>query len=146
MNWSPPESSVPGIFTARILEWVAISPSQGSSIPRDQTHISCASWFERVLYHWAFLGILSNRVLSTWPPQTPIFVSSTQYNCQALFWNIILLGTCHLAGNWNDYRVYLILSFLSGIIILYCLSFKDWKPLFQIFCLVLSSCLICINI
>ena len=29
MDWSPPGSSVPGIFQARILEWVAISFSRG---------------------------------------------------------------------------------------------------------------------
>ena len=41
MDCSPPGSSVHGIFQARILEWVAISYSRGSSRPRDQTHISC---------------------------------------------------------------------------------------------------------
>ena len=34
-------SSVHGIFQARILEWVAISFSRGSSRPRDQTWVSC---------------------------------------------------------------------------------------------------------
>ena len=34
---SPPGSSVHGILQARILEWVAISFSQGSSQPRDRT-------------------------------------------------------------------------------------------------------------
>ena len=33
---SPPGSSVHGILQARILEWVAISFSRGSSRPRDQ--------------------------------------------------------------------------------------------------------------
>ena len=37
MNYSPPGSSVHGIFQARILEWVAISFSRGSSQPRDPT-------------------------------------------------------------------------------------------------------------
>ena len=36
-----PGSSVHGIFQARILEWVAISFSRGSSQPRDQAHIIC---------------------------------------------------------------------------------------------------------
>ena len=40
---SPPGSSVHGIFQARILEWVAIPFSGGSSRPRDQTCISCVS-------------------------------------------------------------------------------------------------------
>ena len=40
MDCSPPGSSVHGIFQARILEWVDISISRGSSRHRDQTHIS----------------------------------------------------------------------------------------------------------
>ena len=36
----PPDSSVHGIFLARIPEWVASSSSRGSSRPRDQTHVS----------------------------------------------------------------------------------------------------------
>ena len=36
---SPPGSSVHGIFQARILEWVAISFSRGSSQPRDGTRV-----------------------------------------------------------------------------------------------------------
>ena len=36
----PPDSSVHGILQARILEWVAIAFSRGSSQPRDQTQVS----------------------------------------------------------------------------------------------------------
>ena len=36
----PPGSPVHGISQARILEWVAISFSRGSSRPRDQTRVS----------------------------------------------------------------------------------------------------------
>ena len=36
-------SSVHGIFQARVLEWVAISFSKGSSQSRDQTQISCTA-------------------------------------------------------------------------------------------------------
>ena len=54
MNCSPPGSSVPGIFQARILEWVAISFSRQSSLFRDQMLISCVSCTGRwILYHWA---------------------------------------------------------------------------------------------
>ena len=38
---SLPGSSVLGILQARILEWVAISSSRGSSQPRDGTQVSC---------------------------------------------------------------------------------------------------------
>ena len=41
VDCSPPGSSVHGIPQARILEWVAIPFSRGSSPPRDGTHISC---------------------------------------------------------------------------------------------------------
>ena len=41
MDCSPPRSSVHGILQARILEWVAMFSSRGSSGPRDQTGISC---------------------------------------------------------------------------------------------------------
>ena len=41
MNCSLSGSSVHGIFQARILEWVAISFSRGSSRPRDQTRVPC---------------------------------------------------------------------------------------------------------
>ena len=41
MNGSLPGFSVHGIFQARILEWVAMSSSKGSSWPRDWTRSSC---------------------------------------------------------------------------------------------------------
>ena len=41
MDCSPPGSSIHGIFQARVLEWIAISFSRGSSWPRDQTQVSC---------------------------------------------------------------------------------------------------------
>ena len=41
MDCSPQGSSVPGILQARILEWVAISFSRGSSRSRDRTWVSC---------------------------------------------------------------------------------------------------------
>ena len=40
MDCSPPGSSVHEIFQARILEWVTISFSRGSSQPRDRTLVS----------------------------------------------------------------------------------------------------------
>ena len=41
MDCSLPGSSVHGIFQARVLEWVVISFSRGSSQPRDRTQVSC---------------------------------------------------------------------------------------------------------
>ena len=54
VDYSPPGSSVHGIFQARILEWVAISYSRGSSRPWDQTCVCWVSFIGRqVLYHCA---------------------------------------------------------------------------------------------
>ena len=47
-DYRPPGCSVHGILQARILEWVAISFSRGSSRPKDRTHIPCTG--RRILY------------------------------------------------------------------------------------------------
>ena len=65
MDYSPPGSSVHGIFQMRILEWVAISFSRGSSLPRDRAHVSCTA-----------SGFFTNeppgkpRNTRYWPPET----------------------------------------------------------------------------
>ena len=41
MDCSSPRSFLHGISQVRILEWVAISFSRGSSQPRDQSWVSC---------------------------------------------------------------------------------------------------------
>ena len=57
MDYSAPGSPTHGILQARILEWVGIPFSEGSSGPRDRTHISYASCVGRqVLCHWHYLG------------------------------------------------------------------------------------------
>ena len=43
------QAPVRGILQARILEWVAMSSSRGSSQPRDQTCVSCID--RQILYH-----------------------------------------------------------------------------------------------
>ena len=82
VDCSLPGSSVYGISQARILEWVAVSSSRGSSRPRNQTHISCVSCIgRRILYHWStreamFIIILLLMASSYWA----LLV------CQALHW------------------------------------------------------------
>ena len=52
MDCSPPGSSVHGILQARILEWIAMPFSRGSSQPRDENSVSYVSCIgRRVLYH-----------------------------------------------------------------------------------------------
>ena len=55
---SPPESTVHGILQARILEWVAISFSRGSSWPRDWTPVSCIAG--RFFTIWATREVLQS--------------------------------------------------------------------------------------
>ena len=50
VDCSLPGTSVHEILQARILEWVAISSSKGSSQPRDWTRISWVSWCLEVNY------------------------------------------------------------------------------------------------
>ena len=67
MNCSPLGSSVHEISQARILEWVAISFSRGSSWSRDWTCISCVSCIGRwILYHWATRGVLICMSITLW--------------------------------------------------------------------------------
>ena len=49
--WTVPGSSVHGILQARILEWVAIPFSRGSSWPRDWTQVSYTA--DEVFKAWA---------------------------------------------------------------------------------------------
>ena len=58
MDCSPPGSSIHGTTQARILVWVAISFSRGSSWPCDETHIpSIGRW---IFYHWVTQKPLHN--------------------------------------------------------------------------------------
>ena len=47
---SLPGFSVHGILQARILEWVVMPSSRGSSRPRDRTQISCSSFTAGVFF------------------------------------------------------------------------------------------------
>ena len=53
-----PGSSVHGVLQARILEWVAILFSRGSSWPRDQTQVSCITG--RFFTIWATREVLAS--------------------------------------------------------------------------------------
>ena len=76
VDCSLPGSSVHGILQARILEWVAISFSRGSSWPRDQTQIS--HFAGRRFNLWATREALSNylnfilNVAAPPPPQVSL--------------------------------------------------------------------------
>ena len=58
MDYSPPDSSVHGILQARILEWVAVPSSRGSSQRRNRTRVS-------------YLSCTAGRFLTAEPPGKP---------------------------------------------------------------------------
>ena len=58
LDYSSPNSSVCGIYQARILEWVASSSSSWSSQSRTWTCFSCIS--RQILYYWASWEAQSN--------------------------------------------------------------------------------------
>ena len=63
MDCSLPGSSIHGIFQARVLEWVAISFSRGSSWPRDQTQVyriagRCLTvWAAREVFSFVYMCV-----------------------------------------------------------------------------------------
>ena len=77
MDHSPPGSTVHGIFQARILEWVVISCSKGSSQPRDWTCISGVSCIGRrvffffFFYHQVIPKVYPNITSFTWITELP---------------------------------------------------------------------------
>ena len=82
MDCSLPGFSVHGIFQARVLEWVAISFSRGSSQPRDWTRVSRIAGRCFTLGGWKYfphkqeMGILRKAFL---PGRTPRDLAWFQY-------------------------------------------------------------------
>ena len=76
----PPGSSVHGILQARILEWVAIPFSRGSSQSRDGTWVFCIAG--RFLTIWATTQGCSQMpfCLWSWPPIWDVTLSSMPHS------------------------------------------------------------------
>ena len=66
-----PGSSVHGILQARILEWIAIPFSRGSSWPRDQTQVSCT--VGRFFTVWASMTLQTSQHLTQRVPKWHLF-------------------------------------------------------------------------
>ena len=123
MDCSSPSSSVHGIFQARILEWVAIYSSRGSSQTRDRTPVSCFS------LHWQANSLLLSHLGSPVYPkargnilQTPCvllmflrarkkllnflishyFTLSSLVNKCLVFWWSLILGSVCVVTVWED--------------------------------------------
>ena len=79
MDCSSPGSSIHVILQAGILKWVAISPSRGSSRPRDRTQVS---------------RIAGRRFLTSEPPGKPLHPTQAFTNPRVLLILIPLKGMC----------------------------------------------------
>ena len=91
MNFSLPNLSVHGILQARILEWIAMPFSRGSSRPRNQTRIVSLS-----LLHWEAVSFTTN---ATW--------EASKYLRIGPFDNSHLLGAAcswRTGQCWKSYR------------------------------------------
>ena len=76
MDCSLPGSSVHGILQGRVLQWVAIPFSRGSSQPRDQTQVSCTA----------------GRFLPSEPPGKPLLILSKSIFAGKITVSLLVLG------------------------------------------------------
>ena len=132
MDCSPPGSSVHEILQARILEWVAIPFSRGSSQPRDQTWVSCI--VGRFITIWAtreaFKSFLEN-VLNSHSESVSVHASEHQwkeyinygYSSQGTYRHLYILLVYFIS------LVRVILSYQDGDLRsnLWFRSFLGWK-------------------
>ena len=80
MDCRLPGSAVHGILQARLLEWVAISFSRGSSQPRNRTQVSCI--VSKTLYHLSHQGSTLAEADSSPSSLAPIAtLLSIRFNC-----------------------------------------------------------------
>ena len=107
MDWSPSGSSVHWILQARILEWITISFSRGSSRPRDWTQVS---YIAGRLYH------LSQR--------SPFFVTSGDADHCCFF---SLLPLIKLLSYFYRLRVWGIELCSTSVVIYYLKYIMTWQ-------------------
>ena len=72
VDCSPPGSSVPGILQARILEWVTIPFSRGSSRPSD----------------WTLVSLIAGRFFTVWATRKAHGAQKTLHKC--VLWCLLL--------------------------------------------------------
>ena len=133
MDCSPPGSSVHGILQARILEWVGIPSSRGSSWPRDQT---CISFIGRQIllllpWIWCLFNLQSRSRLSLASIQ--LHQSDDDYVVFSGF-DTALSKTCIELGSYSSYSCKLqegelrVFFFYFTIILILNLDFQPiWK-------------------
>ena len=104
-------TSVHGTFQARILEWVAISFSRGSSQPRDWTHISCIG-------RWALLLLCHQG-------SPPYVIHLHKISIVIYSLGFLLRTICCECISWKDVEFHQMLSFASiQMTIFFCLLYS----------------------
>ena len=109
MDCSPPGSSVHGIFQARLLEWVAISFSRGSSWPRDRTRKLPALQADVPVH------------LVTLVPPVPPLGDSSCFSVKLLALSVKLLILQILMISLPD-RIFLLVGFPLSSLYVYCVT------------------------
>ena len=105
MNCSLLGSSVHGISQARILEWVAMPSSRGSSQPRDGAHVSCLGrQILLPLSHCSFLPLSFQQNKQTYHLMYTLSSSNASrlfHGCSRFLWRPALRMVCyHLFLPW----------------------------------------------
>ena len=141
MDCRPPGSSAHGISQSRILEWVAMSISRGSSQPKDWTlSLLCfLHWQEDSLplYHlgspYTYLTLFwANKHPSLWDQSSRVFAVSLPLLCPRLprdvssMWNVLsLLWLTHI---WPCLCL-LSISLQSSLIAPFSEFLLNWRPI-----------------
>ena len=152
MDCSPVDSAACGILQGRILEWVAVPSSRGSSWPRDWAWDFCIG--RQVLYHchlgstptsWLDLNpSVSTRTLSILSAAEPSIPASSLPPCWALSWYMVANNNCewknscppraYILANvhWTLLRIAIMLGTFSYIITTSPALFTYWVPCFNL--------------
>ena len=114
-NYSPRGSSAHGILQARVLEWVAISCSRGSSPPSDRTSSSCLADSSPLshqgsppLTYNTFITFLLTWGLSLGYSFTDLFLDS-----RAIFWkdftckSLLIFGKSSPSTSFSSFSIFL---------------------------------------
>ena len=88
MDCSPPGFYVHGILQARVLEWVAISFSRGSSQPRDRTQVSC----------------IAGRCFTLWATREALWITKNTFLKLMI---LVLLYVWEDARTWSHWNSFL---------------------------------------
>ena len=138
MNCSQPDSSVHGMLPARIMEWIAIPFSRGSSHPKDGAHISYGSWIVGIFFTaesyqeaQGFAASCCKKNLQKFFSDMLPFTWNTHHEHTFLF----LLDIFNQVMNMTDHSSYWLLFFFLTIYLLntcwflLCGCFHSWNIL-----------------